>query len=130
MYGGIDGTATTFAIVAGVVGAHLSPRVILILAGANLLADGFAMAAGNYLATRSEREEFDHAEAVERRHIKVFPEGEREQVHRKNISTRIYANIWSKTRERPSPSSRKVRASPHRSVSGWVQYHVWCETPR
>jgi VIT1/CCC1 family predicted Fe2+/Mn2+ transporter len=80
VYGGIDGTATTFAIVAGVVGAHLSPRVILILGGANLIADGFAMAAGNYLATRSEREEFDHAEAVERRHIKVVPEGEREEV--------------------------------------------------
>lgn len=80
VYGGIDGTATTFAIVAGVVGAHLSPRVILILGGANLIADGFAMAAGNYLATRSEREEFDHAEAVERRHIKTFPAGEREEV--------------------------------------------------
>jgi vacuolar iron transporter family protein len=80
VYGGIDGTATTFAIVAGVVGAHLSPRIILVLGGANLIADGFAMAAGNYLATRSEREEFDHAEAVERRHIKTFPAGEREEV--------------------------------------------------
>lgn len=80
VYGGIDGTATTFAIVAGVVGAHLAPRVILILGGANLIADGFAMAAGNYLATRSELEEFRHAEAVERRHIKTFPEGERQEV--------------------------------------------------
>ena len=80
VYGGIDGTVTTFAIVAGVVGARLSPRVILILGVANLIADGFAMAASNYLATRSEREEFDHAEAVERRHIKIFPEGEREEV--------------------------------------------------
>ncbi|MGP0073205.1 MAG: VIT1/CCC1 transporter family protein [Bryobacteraceae bacterium] len=80
VYGGIDGTVTTFAIVAGVVGARLAPRVILILGVANLIADGFAMAASNYLATRSEREEFDHAEAVERRHIKIFPEGEREEV--------------------------------------------------
>ena len=80
VYGGIDGTVTTFAIVAGVVGAHLLPRIILILGGANLLADGFAMAAGNYLATRSEQEEFRHAEAVERRHIAVVPEGEREEV--------------------------------------------------
>lgn len=80
VYGGIDGTVTTFAIVAGVVGAHLSSRVILILGGANLVADGFAMAAGNYLATRSEQEEFHHAEAVERRHIETIPEGEREEV--------------------------------------------------
>lgn len=80
VYGGIDGTVTTFALVAGVVGAHLSPRVILILGGANLMADGFAMAAGNYLATRSEQDEFHHAEAVERRHIQAVPEGEREEV--------------------------------------------------
>jgi hypothetical protein len=63
-----------------VVGAHLSVRVILILGGANLIADGFAMAAGNYLATRSEHEEFSRTEAIERRHIEVAPEGEREEV--------------------------------------------------
>jgi len=80
VYGGIDGIVTTFAIVAGVVGARLSPHIILILGGASLLADGFAMAAGDYLATRSEEEEFHHAEAVERRHIAAYPEGEREEV--------------------------------------------------
>lgn len=80
VYGGIDGTVTTFAIVAGVIGAQLAPSVILILGGANLIADGFAMGASNYLATRSEREEFDQAKAVELRHIKTVPEGEREEV--------------------------------------------------
>src|SRR5271155_5709633 len=80
VYGGIDGTVTTFAIVAGVVGAHLLPHVILMLGSANLIADGFAMAAGNYLATRAEHEEFHHAEEVERRHIQTVPEGEREEV--------------------------------------------------
>ena len=45
VYGGIDGAVTTFAIVAGVVGAALEPAVILILGFANLVADGFSMAA-------------------------------------------------------------------------------------
>lgn len=80
VYGGIDGIVTTFAIVSGVVGARLAPHVILILGTASLLADGFAMAAGDYLATRSEDEEFRCAERVERRHIEVCPEGEREEV--------------------------------------------------
>lgn len=80
VYGGIDGTVTTFAIVSGVVGAHLSPGIILILGGASMVADGFAMAAGNYLATRAEHEEFHYAEAVERRHIDLAPAGEREEV--------------------------------------------------
>lgn len=80
VYGGIDGVVTTFAIIAGVVGAHLQPHIILILGVASLIADGFAMAAGNYLATRAEHEEFHYAEATERRHIETVPDGEREEV--------------------------------------------------
>jgi vacuolar iron transporter family protein len=80
VYGGIDGTITTFAIVAGVVGAGLSPTVIIILGTANLVADGLAMAAGNYLATRAEHEEIHYAEAVERHHIETARDGEREEV--------------------------------------------------
>ena len=53
VYGATDGAVTTFAIVAGVVGASLSPSVVLILGFANLFADGFAMAIGNYLSTKS-----------------------------------------------------------------------------
>lgn len=53
VYGGMDGAVTTFAIVAGTVGASLSPAVVIILGFANLLADGFSMAASNYLSTKS-----------------------------------------------------------------------------
>lgn len=80
IYGGIDGSVTTFAIVSGVVGAELSPTVILVLGFANLVADGFSMAASNYIGTRSEVEDLEHLEAVENRHIDVTPEGEREEV--------------------------------------------------
>jgi VIT1/CCC1 family predicted Fe2+/Mn2+ transporter len=80
VYGGIDGSVTTFAVVAGVVGAHLSTGVILILGAANLLADGFSMAASNYLATKAERDDAEHLEAIEQRHVEVDPEGEREEV--------------------------------------------------
>jgi VIT1/CCC1 family predicted Fe2+/Mn2+ transporter len=80
VYGGIDGAVTTFAIVAGVVGADLSARVILILGVANLLADGFSMAAGNYSATKTEVDEYRRVEAMERRHIAKAPDGEREEV--------------------------------------------------
>ena len=56
VYGGIDGSITTFAVVAGAVGATLSPAIILILGFANLIADGFSMATSNYLAVKSEKE--------------------------------------------------------------------------
>lgn len=54
VYGGIDGSVTTFAIVAGVAGAGLSPFIIVALGLANVLADGFSMAAGNYSGTKAE----------------------------------------------------------------------------
>ena len=40
IYGANDGVVTTLAVVAGVVGADLSTRIILILGFANLFADG------------------------------------------------------------------------------------------
>ncbi|MDH3661675.1 MAG: VIT1/CCC1 transporter family protein [Alphaproteobacteria bacterium] len=80
VYGGIDGAVTTFAIVAGVVGADLSARVVLILGAANLLADGFSMAAGNYSATKAERDDHERLRRMEERHIRLVPEGEREEI--------------------------------------------------
>lgn len=56
VYGGIDGSVTTFAVVSGAVGAELSSSVILILGFANLLADGFSMSVGAFLSSRSESE--------------------------------------------------------------------------
>lgn len=80
IYGGIDGSVTTFAVVTGVVGAHLSPAVIVIMGFANLVGDGFSMAASNFLGTKSEHDDVRRLEAIERRHVELAPEGEREEV--------------------------------------------------
>ena len=80
IYGGIDGVVATFAVVASVVGADLSSKVVLILGLANFVADGFAMAAGNYSGTQAERDDYNRLLAVERRHIAVVPDGEREEI--------------------------------------------------
>ncbi|HKP86133.1 MAG TPA: VIT1/CCC1 transporter family protein [Blastocatellia bacterium] len=80
VYGGIDGAVTTFAVVSGVIGASLSPGIILVIGMANIIADGFSMAASNYLGTKTERDELKHIEAIEHRHIDLAPEGEREEI--------------------------------------------------
>jgi len=80
IYGGVDGAVTTFAVVSGVVGARLSPWVILVMGFANLFADGFSMAASNFLGTRAEHEDLKRLEAIEHRHVDLDPEGEREEV--------------------------------------------------
>jgi VIT1/CCC1 family predicted Fe2+/Mn2+ transporter len=63
-----------------VVGAQLSNRVALILGIANLVADGFPMAASNYSGTKTEHEERARLRAIEERHIDAVPDGEREEI--------------------------------------------------
>jgi len=56
IYGANDGIVTTFAIVAGVIGAGLEPKTFLIIGLANVFADGFSMATSNYLGRTSAQE--------------------------------------------------------------------------
>ncbi|MCU0429335.1 MAG: VIT1/CCC1 transporter family protein [Cytophagaceae bacterium] len=65
VYGGIDGAITTFAVVAGASGAHLSISVVIILGIANLIADGFSMSVGNYFSTKADRDTYDKHVAIE-----------------------------------------------------------------
>ena len=57
--GAVDGAVTTFAIVAGAAGAGLSNGVVAVLGLANVAADGFSMAAGNYLKARADQQNLD-----------------------------------------------------------------------
>jgi VIT1/CCC1 family predicted Fe2+/Mn2+ transporter len=54
VYGALDGVITTLAVISGVSGASLEPRIGLILGLANLVGDGFSMGASNYLGLKSE----------------------------------------------------------------------------
>ncbi len=80
VYGGIDGCVTTFAVVAGSVGAGLDSAVIIILGFANLLADGFAMSVGAYLSSKSNKDNFRKHKQREYWEIEHLPESEREEV--------------------------------------------------
>ncbi len=80
IYGAIDGAVTTFAIVAGVAGAQLSASIVIILGLANLLADGFSMAASNFVAVRTENQQLGRARNIEKKHIEEFPAGEEEEI--------------------------------------------------
>jgi len=80
VYGAIDGTITTFAIISGTAGAGLSQGIIIALGLANVLADGFSMAASNYLGTRSEVQNHRRIIATEERHIDKYHDGEKAEL--------------------------------------------------
>lgn len=80
VYGANDGIITTFAVVAGVAGASLEPKIVLILGFANLIADGFAMATGNFLGTRSENQLKAKERRMEEWEVEHVPEEERKEI--------------------------------------------------
>lgn len=80
VYGGIDGSVTTFAVVAGAAGADLSSSVIIILGFANLIADGFSMSVGSYLSSKSERQTYEKHKNVEYWEVENMPETERQEI--------------------------------------------------
>jgi VIT1/CCC1 family predicted Fe2+/Mn2+ transporter len=80
VYGGMDGSITTFAVVAGSAGAGLPGEVALILSLSNVLADGFSMSVGAYLSQRSGRQRLAQEAQSLRRLIAESPPQARAQL--------------------------------------------------
>ncbi|MEO9964226.1 MAG: VIT1/CCC1 transporter family protein [Reichenbachiella sp.] len=80
IYGGIDGGVTTFAVIAGAVGAGFGVEIIIILGIANLIADGFSMSVGSYLSSKSEQEKHEKYRKLEHWGVEHLPESEREEI--------------------------------------------------
>jgi vacuolar iron transporter family protein len=111
VYGGNDGIITTFAVVAGTMGAQLPSYIVIILGLANLLADGVSMAVGAYLSLKSEADQYKRLRKEELKEIDDHPEMEREEVRAflakkgfigKDLNTVVSVitadkNIWADT---------------------------------
>jgi vacuolar iron transporter family protein len=97
VYGGIDGSITTFAVVAGAAGANLDSSVVIILGAANLIADGFSMSVGSYLSHKSDRHSYEKHQRAEYHEVRFNPEEGIEEIreiyHRKGFRGELLEQI-------------------------------------
>lgn len=75
-----DGLVSIFLLVVGVVGGGLDTDAVLLTALAGAVAGAISMAAGEYLATKSQNEVFDSEIELERTHIAHFRDRELDQL--------------------------------------------------
>ena len=99
VYGGIDGSVTTFAVVAGAVGAGLDSSVIIILGFANLIADGFSMSVGAYLSSKSEQDNYHKHKKIEYWEVEEMPEVEREEIREIFAAKGFHGNLLDRVVE-------------------------------
>ena len=80
IYGVNDGLTATLGVLAGVGGASVEPRVVLIGGLSAMVASGVSMAGGAYLASKSQREVFEGQLAREAAEIEAMPDLERAEL--------------------------------------------------
>src|SRR3954454_14201421 len=84
VYGFNDGLTANFGLVAGMIGAQgnllAAEHAVLVAGLAGMVADALSMGSSGYLASKSEREVFEHEIAMEKEEIRLMPELEREEL--------------------------------------------------
>src|SRR4029077_172075 len=80
VYGFNDGLTANFGLVAGVIGANLDARAVIVTGIAGALADALSMGSSGYLAAKSEAEVQAHQIELERQEMRLMPELEEEEL--------------------------------------------------
>lgn len=80
VYGFNDGLTANFGLVAGVIGAEVTPHIVLLSGLAGMIADALSMGASGYLAAQSEQEVYAHEIAMEKEEIRLMPDVEQDEL--------------------------------------------------
>ncbi|HXX85150.1 MAG TPA: VIT1/CCC1 transporter family protein [Casimicrobiaceae bacterium] len=80
VFGINDGLVSNASLIFGVAGANPEASVVLLTGVAGLVAGAFAMAAGEFVSVRSQRELFEYQIGLERAELKEYPEAEAQEL--------------------------------------------------
>jgi len=80
VFGVSDGLVSNASLILGVAGASSDPKVVLLSGVAGMAAGAVAMAVGEYVSVRSQRELYEHQIGLERDELKQYPEAEAQEL--------------------------------------------------
>jgi vacuolar iron transporter family protein len=80
VFGVNDGLVSNASLLLGVAGATSDVRIIVLSGVAGMAAGAFAMAAGEYVSVKSQRELYEYQIALERDELKQYPEAEAQEL--------------------------------------------------
>jgi VIT1/CCC1 family predicted Fe2+/Mn2+ transporter len=80
VFGISDGLVSNASLLLGVAGANANSHVVLLSGIAGMAAGAFAMAAGEYVSVRSQRELYEYQIGLERAELKQYPEAEAQEL--------------------------------------------------
>ena len=80
VFGVNDGLVSNSGLILGVAGASSDPHVVLLTGVAGMCAGAFAMAAGEYVSVRSQRELYEYQIGLERDELAQYPEAEAQEL--------------------------------------------------
>jgi VIT1/CCC1 family predicted Fe2+/Mn2+ transporter len=80
VFGINDGLVSNASLILGVAGATADPHVVVLTGVAGMAAGAFAMAAGEFVSVRSQRELYEYQIALERDELKQYPEAEAQEL--------------------------------------------------
>ena len=80
VFGVNDGLVSNASLILGIAGASSEPGVVVLTGIAGMCAGAFAMAAGEYVSVRSQRELFEYQIGLEREELAQYPEAEAQEL--------------------------------------------------
>lgn len=113
VYGFNDGLTANFGLVAGVIGAHLDPRAVIVTGIAGALADALSMGSSGYLAAKSEAEVQAHQIEIERQEMRLMPDLEEQELA-------VIYESKGLTPERARETAKAVMQNPERALATLV----------
>lgn len=113
VFGAMDGLVTNIALIAGVGGAGVAPRQIVLTGVAGLMAGAVSMALGEYTSVHAQNEQVAHEVAKERQELERHPEAEEAEL----------AAMWQ-ARGLPPDLARQVARELSGDVDAALRVHA------